>query len=285
MQLILIGGAQRSGTTLLQTLLANALQAPVLPETHILYDLMAAYKRAKEFPQKTGFFYATDADLLSFFQSFAQRHIADIVARTGPSSALVLKDPNFVQVLHEAAVLFPESIRIVCLRDPRDIAASFVQIGQKQAAGAKPSKYQRRDVRFISKKILASYAPLLNAPTAKNAVVTRYEDVARNTEGALQKLARDTGLTLSLDLIDHPVWLAAEARHETSWITDLEGQKPSPASVGSFKRVLSDSEIALVQGICEPIMTHFGYTAAEDLSPRIRHRLLRYFGLRKARQS
>ena len=59
MQLILIGGGQRSGTTLLQTLLANALGSPNLPEAHILSDILAAYKRAKEFGNKTSFFYPT----------------------------------------------------------------------------------------------------------------------------------------------------------------------------------------------------------------------------------
>jgi hypothetical protein len=48
MQLTLIAGAQRSGTTLLQTLLANALDSTVLPEVHILSDILAAFKRAKE---------------------------------------------------------------------------------------------------------------------------------------------------------------------------------------------------------------------------------------------
>ena len=98
MQLILVGGAQRSGTTLLQTLLVNALHSPNLPEAHILSDILAAYKRAKEFGNKTGYFYATDGDLRSFFQSFAERHIADIVAKAKPSAVLVLKDPNFIQV-------------------------------------------------------------------------------------------------------------------------------------------------------------------------------------------
>ena len=42
MQLILIGGGQRSGTTLLQTLLANALGSPNLPEAHILSDILAS---------------------------------------------------------------------------------------------------------------------------------------------------------------------------------------------------------------------------------------------------
>ena len=83
MKLIIIAGAQRSGTTLLQTLLANALNFPLLPEAHILCDILAAYRRAKEFGIKTGFFYATQDDLLSFFQSIAERHISDIVARVG----------------------------------------------------------------------------------------------------------------------------------------------------------------------------------------------------------
>src|SRR6476661_650048 len=132
MQLVLIGGAQRSGTTLVQTLLANALRSPILPEAHILSDILAAYKRAKEVGNKTSFFYPTDDGLRSFFQPFARRHMADIVANAKPGNVLVLKDPNFVQVLDEASTLFRHSCMVVCLRDPRDIAASFVQIGQRQ---------------------------------------------------------------------------------------------------------------------------------------------------------
>jgi hypothetical protein len=272
MQLILVGGAQRSGTTLLQTLLVNALQSPNLPEAHILSDILAAYKRAKEFGNKTGYFYATDGDLRSFFQTFAERHIADIVANAKPSAVLVLKDPNFIQVLHEAEDLFPHSVRIVCMRDPRDIAASFVQIGQRQQSGApKPGKYERRDINFISKKILASYQPLLRGATP-NAVMVRYEAIASDPKASLEALARDAGLKMHLDRIERPVWLDAEARHEASWVTELEGAEASPASIGSFKRVLTGEEVAMVQEICEPIMSRFGYAAVE--TPRRRGRFL-----------
>ena len=265
MQLILVGGAQRSGTTLLQTLLVNALQSPNLPEAHILSDILVAYKRAKEFGNKTGYFYATDDDLRAFFQSFAARHVADIVAKAKPSAALLLKDPNFIQVLDEAEDLFPRSVRIVCMRDPRDIAASFVQIGQRQSAATKPGKYERRDINFISKKVLASYQPLLHAGRP-NAVMVRYETVASDPKGALEALARDTGLDLALDRIDRPVWLDAEARHEASWITELEGAEASPSSIGSFKRVLNGDEIAMVQQICEPIMSSIWLRAGRDAS-------------------
>ena len=90
----------------------------------------------------------------------------------------------------------------------------------------------------------------------------------------MQALARDTGLDLALDRIERPVWLDAQARHEASWITELEGAEASPASIGSFKRVLTGDEIAMVQQICEPIMSQFGYAPVE--TPRRRGR---FFGL------
>ena len=264
MQLILIGGGQRSGTTLLQTLLANALGSPNLPEAHILSDILATYKRAKEFGNKTSFFYPTDDSLLSFFRSFAERHVADITARSKPGT-LVLKDPNFVLTLDETAVLFPGAIRIVCMRDPRDIAASFVQIGQRQNE-TKPSKYERRDILFISNKILASYQPLL-AAVPPGIVIVRYEDLASDPKACLQALGRDTGLKLSLDGIEDAAWLDAPVRHQAAWISELEGAKPSPASIGSFKRMLLGEEVAIVQRVCQPIMSQFAYTPTDDVEP------------------
>ncbi len=154
MQVVLIGGAQRSGTTLLQTLLANALAAPVLSEAHILCDLLAAYKRAKSTPRKTQYYYKTDGDLLAFFQDCAKRHIADLTRNVGGASALVLKDPNLIQVDAEAVAVLPGAIRIACLRDPRDIAASFLRIGHREQPEGAPGKYRRRDIDFIGKKIL-----------------------------------------------------------------------------------------------------------------------------------
>lgn len=268
MQLILVGGAQRSGTTLLQTLLANALDSPVLPEAHILADILATFKRAKEFGNKTRFFYSTADDLVSFFQSFAQRYIADVVASAGSVSALVLKEPHFIEVLDEASVLLPEPVRVVCIRDPRDIAASFVQIGLRQRAGGKQTKYQKRDIEFIAGKILTFYSPLLNSK--QTPILVRYEDLVSEPKETLQVLARDTGLELSLDRIGNPIWLEADARHQASWVTRLEGRKPTPASIGSFKRVLRADEIATIQKICRPIMKRFGY-APDVASPRFRY--------------
>ncbi len=256
-QLILIGGAQRSGTTLLQTLLANVLDEPILPEVHILCDMLASFKRAKETSNKTRFYYRSDADLLSFFQFCADRHIADLVENVGARSALVLKDPNFVQVDAEATVVLPEAVRIACLRDPRDIAASFLRIGQREPREAQASKYRRRDIHFIANKILASYEPLLGRRAPPRLI--RYEALVTNPEQVLKALASESGLELDIGRLNNPTWLDAEARHKSSWIGELEGKKASPASVGAYRTVLRPNEIALVEHICEAIMVWGDY--------------------------
>ncbi|HUU24596.1 MAG TPA: sulfotransferase [Methyloceanibacter sp.] len=276
--LVLIGGAQRSGTTLLQTLLAAALGSPNLPEAHILSDILASYKRARAFGNKTKYFYPTDDDLLSFFRSFAERHVADVNA--GKPPALVLKDPNFSQTLDEAAAIFPRATRIVSVRDPRDIAASFMRIGERESTKGKPERYAKRDIFFVSRKIRASYESLLDDADAQHAVLVRYEDLVRDPEGTLRKVGHDTGLEFSLDRIERAEWLEKGARHQDSWVTELEGTKPSPASVGSYASALRKDEIAIVQEYCEPVMRKFGYQLIDAPRPGRRGRVLGFFGVK-----
>jgi len=264
-KLILIGGAQRSGTTLLQTLVANALNAPILPEAHILYDVLASYRRAKAAPNKTRYFYRSDADLLAFFRASADRHVADLAAISG-GQTMVLKDPNFVQVDAEAAAIFPAAVRIAALRDPRDIAASFLRIGQRERQDVEAGKYRRRDIHFIGKKIVGSYADLM-AETAP-AHLVRYEELVTTPRDTLASLARETGLPLSLDRIDSPQWLEADARHDAAWISELEGREPTAASVGAYTTVMRPREVALVEEICGPYMAWAGYERSVPASLR-----------------
>ena len=253
MRLILIGGAQRSGTTLLQTLIANTLDTPVLPEDHILCDLLTSYRRAKEFAKKTCYFYRTDAELLNYFRLCADRHIVDVVKATKPGPWLVIKDPNLSRVEDEAFAVFPDSIR-----DPRDIAASFIRIGERQR-NTEPIKYSKRELAPICSRIEMSYRTLLSRAPDSRLFLVRYESLASEPQRTLETLGRQAGLDLSFDLLSEPSWLPADARHQQAWITELEGQKPSAASVGSYRSVLRPSDVIFVEAICEDFMVWAGY--------------------------
>jgi hypothetical protein len=110
--------------------------------------------------------------------------------------------------------------------------------------------------------------------------MVRYEDLASDPKASLQALGRDAGLKLSLDRIEDAAWLDAPARHEAAWISELEGSKPSPASIGSFKRVLLGEEVAVVQRVCQPIMSQFAYTPTDEGEPRRWARIRRLFRLK-----
>jgi hypothetical protein len=262
MRIVVICGAQRSGTTLVQTLVANALpNAPILPESHILVDLMRAWKRAKSEWRKTSRFYATPEEAARFFRSTVETHLHDIQRRYPDAEFLVLKEPNLVETLDEVVEILPDAVRIVCLRDPRDIVASYLKIGERQVALRQKTHYTRREVDFICKKINRSYKRLIDEVPPPRIATLRYEEVATDPADALRRLAADTGLPLEPIRFDALVWLEDEYRHQETWRTELEGRPPTATSVGSFRLLLAHREIAQVETMCRPLFDRFSYRA------------------------
>lgn len=260
MNIVIIGGAQRSGTTLVQTLVANALpNSPILPEAHILYDLLRAWQHAKSEWPKTSKFYGSTQEAVRFFRSAIESHVGDVNARYAGTEYVVLKEPNLITVLSEISEILPAATKIVCVRDPRDIVASFIRIGERQVRLRQETRYSRREVSFICKKINASYLPLVHQDLPPDVILIRYEDVVANPVGALQRLAEKTGLPLNPAPLSAPIWLEDEYRHQETWRTELEGGLPTPENVGGYRRVLSRAELAHVEKACGPLIERLTY--------------------------
>jgi hypothetical protein len=258
MRIIVIGGSQRSGTTLVQTLIANALpNAPILPESHIVCDLLRAFKQSKAEWAKTSRIYETVDDAIRYFRAAINIHFGDIESRYGKVEHLVLKDPNFVGVLPEVAEVLPEAIRIICIRNPRDIVASFVKIGRRQAALRQRTRYSRRQILDICKKINAAYRPLLDGSAPRGCNLIHYEEIAANPAEALCRLASETGLPLKPAKPGELVWLTDEYRHQETWRTPLEGGPPTGESIGSFRSELTLIERVQVELACRSLLDRF----------------------------
>lgn len=259
----LIGGAQRSGTTLLQTLLCNHLQeAPLLSEAHILFRLLATYGLAKKDGDKTTDFYADVEGLKRFYGQIVDLHLADLGARYARLDHLVLKDPNFVRLLPDLKELLPTARLLVTMRDPRDIAASFVQIGlRERALGREVKNYTDRNIDFFCKKIKQAYQPLVDDPTLTDQVLlVRYEALARAPEEVMAVILAGSGAApaMARDL-NTMRWLDRERRHKASWISPLEEGPPSAANIGAYRATLTAEETAKIQDQCAEIMAAFGY--------------------------
>lgn len=261
---IWVCGAQRSGTTLVQTILANALSSSLLPEAHILCATVQTCFDALANWNKNSAFYRDEADCVAQFRTMFQSQVQQLCDLMGRPQFLVLKDPNFVRYLPILPDLVDSSAAIVAVvRDPRDIAASFVKIGQRQIAAGETSKYTKRDIGFICGKINDSCRQLLGPLPARTRVV-RYEDFVSDPARELEALASHFGWQVA-DIrrtLEHPQWLEPSKRHKASWITELEDGGVSTASLGSFAGILTRAEVAAVEKNCAEILSRFKYLRA-----------------------
>jgi hypothetical protein len=152
----------------------------------------------------------------------------------------------------------------MCVRDPRDIVASFIRIGERQVRLRQETRYSRREISFICKKINASYQTILNDDMPAGVTLVRYEDVVTDPASTLRHLADETGLPLEPAQLDSLTWLEGESRHQEAWQTELEGNPPTPRNVGAFRQLLSLKEKAQVQESCGPLIRKFRYMSEAD---------------------
>jgi len=260
-KIIVIGGAERSGTTLTQTIVSNAFDhCPALPEVHVLCDLIAAYKRAIVNWNKNIIHFQTTHELKLYFTKIISEYLALIYTRYNKSNFFVFKDPNFSKYFLEVSELIPNSSLIVCVRDPRDIAASYLKIGERDKQNKIQSRYALRDISYICRKINQFYKNLFNAGFPSSVTVLKYEEIVVNPDDVIKKLSMTLGLELTIPDYSGMVWLDEDSRHKKTWITDLEGRPPAIDSIGDYQRVLSKEEIEIVENDCRRLMRFFNYS-------------------------
>ncbi len=98
----------------------------------------------------------------------------------------------------------------------------------------------------------------------------RYEDLVRSPREAIEGICAFAGLDLHPAMLDHASRPAARqaARLSASW--RLAGQPIQAARSGRWRRVLTDREVALVEGACAPAMRELGYEPVTDGAARVR---------------
>ncbi len=262
--IFLIGGCQRSGTTLFQTVLENALPSCTqLPEAHIACDLFESYKKRVTELHKSTDFFESEMSLNKFYRSFFEKFLKQILTIHTGKENIVLKDPNFSKVLPAIETIAPKVHMFLMVRDPRDIVASFIQIGNREKPTGADTKYTRRDVLWIIGKIRASYEPYCSKrDSLKRVIVVRYEDLCQQPTGIVRSLLEPLAVPYKLDL-DKLSWTEDEKRHSNeSWLTDLEGGSPTEAHGGHYSEVLTNKEVSSVNDRCADLLFQLGYKAS-----------------------
>lgn len=268
---LFVGGSQRSGTSITQQLLCQLPDAnPYLYESSFLRELVQCYANARDnFGLSHASYFEGIQNLRDFCSGVVRAFLQQTETRLGNPGTLILKEPHLTQFWPYLFELVPEAVFLLVVRDPRDVVASMIRVGQKQEQSGQPAFFSNRDMPALCRHFLSFYQPCLEFRSAefrKRLGIVLYEDLVQDTRSALRDISLftetdfeqidieaplDTGLVRQAD--------TAASAHFAPWMTALSGQNVSRKSVGGFHETLSDSEVATVETLCGDFFDAFGY--------------------------
>lgn len=268
MSFLFVGGSQRSGTTVLQRLLCRDPQAQPRPaEASYLRALLQAYRFGKDdFEHDTRSYFTDPEDFRHFHAGLVYMFLHRTRARFDGAVHLVLKEPHLTLFFPDLYELVPESRFIVVMRDPRDIVASMIDVGERMHQQGQRHFFQQRDIAQLCDHIRSFYAPILKHPNPdfrRAVLVIRYEDLIRHTEDVKGRLRQFTGMALDFDetadVSDPEEDLARQRPRYQPWITASHGRQLNDASIGRYPQVLSEAEIRAAEAHCRELLDLFQY--------------------------
>ena len=263
-----VGGAERTGTTVLQSLLCQAPGTnPMIMEVEYLRDLVRAYARAKsDWNSKTKDYFDSPDSLRRFHSKFTGEFLKNTASRYDDAQHLVLKEPRLTILFPDLFELLPAARFLIILRDPRDAIASMVEVGRRMQDEGKIFSFQKRDMAQLSAYFKSFYAPVLNTKDAELRAQTyliRYEDLATDPVAQLPGLREFAGLNLDLRLSDQSQADSVSHRmlrtKQAAWRTESFSRPLNPSSIGRHRTILSPKEIREIEKHCQDFLTAFRY--------------------------
>ena len=270
---LFVGGSQRSGTNLTNTLLCqDPATNPMLHEAKYLSRTMSTYAWARrQLPVNTLDYFGDQEGLDRFHRSLLGTLLEQTRARHGGAPTLVLKDPELTPYFPLLHRLLPESRFVCMLRDPRDTIASMIKVGRRQAeSGVENPLFADWDIPRLCRHYLSFYGAVLGGTTVafrRRLLLISYEGLVSDPDRVLARLRDFTGLRLAVDpcqerLDTGGLDYAAASPNWRPWITEHYGRGVSRASLGRYAEVLDPQQVAVIEAECAPLMRLGRYTGS-----------------------
>jgi len=276
MNLILVVGAPRSGTTLLQTLIACHPQVCTAPETHFFARLTSAALYERNLPPlfprplpPTLTHDAAEHYLAGRSRNPEQgpaywearlpagdpldiRVVADVFFESFKTDArqttFLEKSPPHVFFIPQIRQAFPEARIVNIVRDPRDVVVSFNRMLAKKNKQPRPiheaAMVWERSVR---------------AAAGQDLYTIRYEELVADKEAVLADVYRHLELDFSPSMLEHYDAAARDSVRDDEIWKQNNLAPVNQAGQGGSRSALTEPDNALIEGLCSAGMQRYGY--------------------------
>jgi hypothetical protein len=264
-------GCGRSGTTLVRAMIDGHPEVAVPPESHFIVGL--APKDGGFDPN--GFAARLAADPRFGLWGFDREALAETIAGSGTYPDAVRsvfaawaaregkpryadKTPGYVLHIATLARLFPEAVFVHLIRDGRDVAASFLELGWADSIehAALHWRLRVRRGRRAGRALRAGRYHEL-----------RYEDLVREPEPALRELCEVIGVPFAREMLDHGRRAPAVVRTTNHPDYHRHLAEPVTADLRDWRRDLDGEAVARFELIAGRLLSELGYERAGGRPP------------------
>lgn len=274
---IFIIGSGRSGNTLLRRILFNDPGLYIPPETYVLGRVIRhfQYSSALDWPTLVRSVlaeFACSADFETFPTPYLrqlytslldtptdQQSLAHIVDRLYLYMAHQVKPdatrwgdktPLNVFFLDEIHATFPKARYIFLVRNGYDSALSYTKMGRYDNLTDAALRWRESNAACLK----------FQATQPEHVIQVSYEDLVQTPHEVIEQVCTFVGLTYSPDLLQPPADPTQLGDMGTSHYAGVSGGI-STNSIGKGRAALSDTEVAQIREIIDPMASQLGYSA------------------------
>jgi len=266
----------RSGTTILHKVLCTANEAhPYISETWFLVDQLRAYLWSLErYDVRHRDYFGERENFDQFTRDILDRFLKETRKNLSHPKALVLKSPEISGQFPLLGEWFDNAFFIMNIRNPLDVIASIVEVGEKHRKDKRKSEQAMmgRDMYVLSNFFKRYYFRAFDksSPIRDRTLFVRYEDMMKDPESECNRVGKFCGLTFSPDKLlalgDEPSNSAnmdPEVRlqdpYSGAFWSELYNKNLSTKRIGRYAEVLTPGEIDKVKKYCADFNQICGY--------------------------